>query len=230
MKLTNNEIKALYKFTQEHYVAYYDVQVELVDHLANDIEKIWEGSPSLSFEKARERAFKKFGVFGFLDIVEEKRKQVGKKYRRILWKFTEEWFKLPKIVWTIMIFLFFYSLTQFKISAYVFSFILFSIGIIDIFLCFKLKRNSNKRFKKQGKKWMLEEMIFNVASFNGIFLSSNIVGIHTKLVEEVPSFNFSILISIIATVAMLYSYISLILIPSKADKLLLEAYPEYGLI
>ncbi|MDB0600598.1 hypothetical protein [Tenacibaculum maritimum] len=54
MKLTNNEIKALYKFTQEHYVAYYDVQVELVDHLANDIEKIWERSPSLSFEKARE--------------------------------------------------------------------------------------------------------------------------------------------------------------------------------
>ena len=41
MKLTKEQIQQLYKFTRQHYVEYYDVQTELVDHLANDIEQIW---------------------------------------------------------------------------------------------------------------------------------------------------------------------------------------------
>ena len=38
MKLTEEQIQQLYKFTRQHYVEHYDVQTELVDHLANDIE------------------------------------------------------------------------------------------------------------------------------------------------------------------------------------------------
>ena len=41
MKLTETHIKELYTFTRQHYVYFYDVQTELVDHLANDIENIW---------------------------------------------------------------------------------------------------------------------------------------------------------------------------------------------
>jgi len=66
MKLTPNQIQQLYKFTYQHYVEYYDVQTELVDHLANDIEQIWIEQPNLSFEQARDNSFKKFGVFGFI--------------------------------------------------------------------------------------------------------------------------------------------------------------------
>ncbi|WP_320240732.1 hypothetical protein [Tenacibaculum sp. 1B UA] len=40
MKLTDQHIEQLYKFTRQHYVEHYDVQTELVDHLANDIEQI----------------------------------------------------------------------------------------------------------------------------------------------------------------------------------------------
>jgi len=54
MKLTSQQIQQLYKFTRQHYVEYYDVQTELVDHLANDIEQIWKEQPNLSFEKARD--------------------------------------------------------------------------------------------------------------------------------------------------------------------------------
>ena len=54
MKLNKEHISQLYKFTRQHYVEYYDVQTELVDHLANDIEQIWEEQPQLSFQQARE--------------------------------------------------------------------------------------------------------------------------------------------------------------------------------
>ncbi len=38
-KVSPQEIQRLYRFTREHYVEYYDLQTELVDHLATGIEK-----------------------------------------------------------------------------------------------------------------------------------------------------------------------------------------------
>ncbi len=112
MKLTENQIEKLYKFTREHFVEHYDVQAELVDHLANDIENIWATQPQVSFEKARDLSFKKFGVFGFMDVITEKQKAMHKKYWKILWRFTKEWFELPKILTTAVVFLLFFSVLQ----------------------------------------------------------------------------------------------------------------------
>ncbi len=60
MKLTKLEIDHLYQFTRQHYVLHYDLQTELVDHMANAIETIWETQPDLSFEKAREQRTVRF--------------------------------------------------------------------------------------------------------------------------------------------------------------------------
>jgi len=40
-KLTTEQINKLYTFTKKHYVDYYDLQTELVDHLSNGIEAQW---------------------------------------------------------------------------------------------------------------------------------------------------------------------------------------------
>ena len=110
MELTKNQIDELYKFTRKHYVYHYDVQSELVDHLANDIENIWQETPNLSFEQARDKSFKKFGIFGFMDVVEKKQSQMTKKYYKIIFKFAKEWFRLPKIVLTLAMIYGFYKL------------------------------------------------------------------------------------------------------------------------
>lgn len=70
-KITEQEIKLLFDFTKKHYVEFYDVQVELVDHLANAIEAQWEENPKLSFEDALQIEFKKFGIFGFTGLVKK---------------------------------------------------------------------------------------------------------------------------------------------------------------
>ena len=85
MKLTKTHIAELYKFTSKHYVYHYDVQTELVDHLANDIESAWVETPDLSFQEARDKSFKKFGIFGFMDVVEAKQKQMNKRYWKIIY-------------------------------------------------------------------------------------------------------------------------------------------------
>ena len=64
LKLTSEQIERLYLFTRQHYVEWYDLQTELVDHMANAIEAQWQEHPKLSFEEALQKEFKKFGVFG----------------------------------------------------------------------------------------------------------------------------------------------------------------------
>ena len=78
MKLSAEQIERLYQFTRQHYVEYYDLQTELVDHLANAIEEQWQQNPKLSFEEALQIEFKKFGVFGFMDVVEQRQSVLNK--------------------------------------------------------------------------------------------------------------------------------------------------------
>ena len=62
MKLNPSQIDRLFTFTRQHYVEYYDLQTELVDHLAHAIEAEWEQNPQFSFEEVLNNEFKKFGV------------------------------------------------------------------------------------------------------------------------------------------------------------------------
>jgi hypothetical protein len=55
------QIDHLFTFTRQHYVEWYDLQSELVDHLANAIETQWQENPKLSFNEALNKEFK-FGV------------------------------------------------------------------------------------------------------------------------------------------------------------------------
>jgi hypothetical protein len=47
MKLTTEQIEQIYLFTRQHYLEWYDLQTELVDHLAVAIETEWQENPSL---------------------------------------------------------------------------------------------------------------------------------------------------------------------------------------
>lgn len=72
MKLSTQQIEQLYAFTRQHLVEWYDLQSELVDHLANAIEQEWEQNPNRTFEEILNKEFQKFGVFGFMGVVEER--------------------------------------------------------------------------------------------------------------------------------------------------------------
>src|SRR5436190_20609356 len=97
MKLTSEQIDRLYQFTIQHYVEYYDLQTELVDHLANAIEQQWEENPKISFEDALQVEFKKFGIFGFTGVVEKRQLVLDKKYKQIVWGHLKSFYNIPKI-------------------------------------------------------------------------------------------------------------------------------------
>jgi hypothetical protein len=226
LKLTENHIKELYKFTRQHYVEHYDVQTELVDHLANDIEQISEENPSLSFEKARDASFKKFGIFGFMNVVDAKQKQLRKRYNRILWTLMKEWFTVPKIIISASIFMVFYILMSLNINNDYLSILMLLLALVDVFLAQKLSTKAKKRFKENRKKYLLEHLIFRVGAFSSILVFSNIFQL-SSLLEHSASVYVKIFVSSLITLAVLYSYITLIIIPKKAEELLEETYPEY---
>jgi hypothetical protein len=232
MKLTNSQIDNLYKFTRQHYVYHYDVQTELVDHLANDIEEIWQAQPDLSFINARDKSFKKFGVFGFMDVIEAKQKQMNKRYWKILLRFAKEWFTLPKIITTALIFLGFFIVLQIPYSEYILLGTLLIVIIFEMIMIYKVRKERKKKEKTNEKIFLLEEMIgttkngFTVMALVNLF---NIINLTNFNFLEMETY-LLVIISFILTVLCILFYVSNYVIPEKAEELLQETYPEYKMV
>ncbi|EPR74609.1 hypothetical protein ADIWIN_0361 [Winogradskyella psychrotolerans RS-3] len=229
MKPTESQIQDLYAFTRQHFVEHYDLQTELVDHLANDIEEQWQNQPKLSFEDAKNKAFKKFGIFGFMDAIDQKAKAMNKRYMRYMWTELKKWFELPQIISTIALFLLFYITFS---TVYIATLALVFFGIITVWCTYKsiqLNRQFRRRKEFSNKKWMLEEMIFKQAGSTMFIFMSQLFNVYKIPENYAGNTYFLVLFSLAFTVIALVNYISLEVIPNKAEKLLNETYPEFSL-
>lgn len=89
-QLNETQISALFDFTRSKYVRYIDVQHELVDHLATDIETEMDNNPSLTFEKALQKVYAKFPISGFSNYVAQSEKAMNSMWlKMILSQFTK---------------------------------------------------------------------------------------------------------------------------------------------
>ncbi|GGD83663.1 hypothetical protein GCM10011514_54650 [Emticicia aquatilis] len=141
MKLTAAQIEELYAFTRKKYVEYYDVQTELVDHLASSIEEKMSTS-NINFETALQQVYTQFGIFGFSDLVGQKEMEVAIKGRNLFRKSFVGYFKLPKILLLLMIFLVSYKAFQIaSLASVIYSFyaliIIFNIILISKIILIK---------------------------------------------------------------------------------------------
>ena len=98
--VTPEETKKLFEFCREQNVEHYDLQVELVDHLASSIEEQWENNPVLTFEEALYKSFGKFGSRGFTEIFNVKKKELANKYTKLHLQFFYRFFRWPQILLT----------------------------------------------------------------------------------------------------------------------------------
>jgi len=165
-KLTQEQIDQLFTFTKKHYVEFYDVQVELVDHLANAIEAEWEINPNISFEDALQIEFKKFGIFGFTGLVEQKQNELHKFYNKLLWSEIKKFVSIPKIIITLA--LYFLVVFVLKQTGYlgetIIMVLLFASYIAFMIDGFRYIFKIKKEQKKQGKSWLMQSVAHNVFS------------------------------------------------------------------
>lgn len=229
MKVTPSQLQDLYAFTRNHYVYHYDLQTELVDHLANDIESIWQENPKLSFEEARDQSFKKFGVFGFMDVVDQRQKAMNKRYYKYLLSELKQWFTVPKIIITATLFVAFFTLLQTSYAKYFFFIIFGVLAIWTLFRSIQLNREFRKRKEISSKKWLLEELIFKQAGSIGIIFLSQFYNISMWSDVFISNTKLVLLTAAIFTLLYLVNYISFRVIPDKAEELLKTTYPEFSL-
>jgi len=226
-KISEEQIERLYRFTREHFVEHYDLQTELVDHLALMVEDIWQTEPELPFESALQKAFKSFGVFGFSDIVQERSSALGKRYNKIIWQEFKTFFNPPKILLTA-------ALTGFLYLALYWGLllnkpVLMMLVLITVIVFGWTLRNISKNVKKlnaSDKKLMFAEIIAqngNSTAFSGLPLQ---FVIHLDLFIDTSSHLLLFGISFLYVAFGLITYVMVVIVPKKAQEYLKEVYPE----
>ena len=231
MKLTSQQIDQLYLFTRQHFVEWYDLQSELVDHLANAIETQWQENPTLTFDEALNKEFQKFGVFGFMDVVEEKQKFLGKKYNRLVLSHVAAFFTVPKILLTITatwaLFLLF-KWSRFNGELILFFYVML-IGFA-FYAIIKSQMQRKKQIKENQKRWLFDEIMNQYGSFAGaIFFPLNIFVNVFNHGDRFLSNDYAIGFTSFFLVVMTFLlYVMFVLIPSKSKEYLIQTYPEYS--
>ncbi|MFD2551552.1 hypothetical protein ACFSQP_06960 [Bizionia sediminis] len=230
MALTEAHIADLYAFTRKHYVEYYDLQTELVDHMANDIEVILEENPKMTFEEARDASFKKFGIFGFMEVVEERQKAMSKIYMKLLWNYAKDWFRLPQILVTMAIFGSLYTVFSFENGGLIFVAFFLLLCLILFAKTIALNRKIKQKQKANKKLWLLEDIIFRNASMGTLFIGPQIFQILTFTDTSGFTGCVPLICAVVFTVVIIYTYISVVVLPKNATFHLQNTYPEYRLV
>lgn len=230
-KITPEEIEQLFDFCRKHYVPEYDLQLELVDHLASAIEKQWEINPETPFPVARIKSFEQFGIFGFSKIKEQKEKELRRKYRRLFWKFTLEFYQLPKVVLTIALTILLFSIFRLA-NNIVWVSISYSVMAIALFIyyhfwlfpsCYKIKTTNEKPFmllnylkNKQAETGLLVQIPLNLVNFRNLLTFSD---------SDHPFILFLIAFAIISLSILVY--VNLIVLPAKIREHFTEQFPQF---
>ena len=130
MKLTEVQMQELFLFIKKKYVKYYDLQVELVDHLTIRIQEEMCANSKINFEQALEQVYTGFEIFGFAKLVQEKEQQYIRMIRRHLWKEFRGFFRWQEITLVMLIVVIVWQLTT-----WVNMEILFPVFFIFIYIC-----------------------------------------------------------------------------------------------
>lgn len=228
MKLNEQQINQLYLFTRRHFVEWYDLQSELVDHLANSIEDRWKENPKLTFEEALDLEFKKFGIFGFMDVVDERRRFLSKKYGRIIWKHYKEFFRLPKIILTVSSMYFLYFLSEkLQDTQYLYLSILAVIGIVFTVESRKIHKAQKLKEKETGKKWFFEQTVDAFDVYPITLLPMQLINLSVTIGEDVWHRGIAIFGAILLVLFALLQYVHWKIVYPKIVQEMGSVYPEY---
>lgn len=228
-KLSPEQIGDLHEFCYCHSVWHYDVQVELVDHLATTIEDLWKNNPGIPFDKAMRQVGNQFGgVLAFATIRQEKEKALRKKYRRLLLQFVADYYKFPKIIVTILLTLSFYSALFFSEND---QWIIIPLVVVFysflVFYSLYYKPRYVQTKTKKGYAFMLNEI-----SMNGLLykLGTGFSGISISLISHAKthfSTTGSLVFSVLISFFLVLIYGDCFFVPKKIREHLQEQFPQF---
>jgi hypothetical protein len=219
MKLTTQQIKNLFHFTERHYVEHYDVQVEVVDHLASAIEERLEKNPNQVFEQVLDDVYQSFGSMGISGFIDSTQIRVEKKRSRIFMRELKSYFTIPKLFLTFILMLvltIIFKTIEPEIIKYVF--ILSALFSFVIVLLDYLRLNRN--IKKKLLAWKQAHLFTKAGGF--INLPNVFLGVDSFLVQ-LPYFREGLAVLVGFLILFLFAELSTL---NNVYKNLQSDYPE----
>jgi len=257
-QLTEAQIESLHMFCEFHGVKYYDVQIELVDHLASAIETRWETNPEMPFEEALVEVSEQFGVdpfhfsdpnsllpfpienihanSGFDAITEARTKVLERKYNRIQLRYFFEFFKLPKLLLTIVSTLVLYVLFELVNDKTLVAGMVQVVFLLSfLFYWLLVYRKEVKLTIEADRLFLLSEHLRTWRNTPLIFaaISPGMINAISKLFEiqnKYLFFNFmntNVLVAIFITVYGILAIVSGIYIPRRIKDDFEKEFPQF---
>ena len=235
-QLSEEQIADLFLFCKLHDAKYYDVQIELVDHLASAIEKRWEKEANIGFEQALNDVYCEFGIGGFNKVRWEKEKELRQKYSRLQRKYMREFFKLPKIILTVVIIFSLFLLFRYSpdnISTYSSILVIYIIGIAYYLLAlypvkYRVKLEFGKNLLLVNQLRLLKRKTVNyamlpVSLFYTIMLSLVVFDIQMPYAD---SFIYDFVIALFLTLFGISIVVMLVYLPNRIKNEIFRLYPN----
>lgn len=231
-EVTKEETEELFRFCRQHYVSQYDVQVEMVDHLASSIEEQWGHDPTLSFEKALHNSFGKFGIYGFSKIKEQKEKELRRKYNRLLWHYLLDFYRWPKMLMTLALTFALFTLLRLtsEIGWVMFSYFLL-LGLAVIIYIYKIFPKYFKIRTQPGKSFLLLQRLKDIQLSGLMVIQFPLHSYNMRNMMNITFFDTGLglfAISFLTVSLTILIYGSLFSLPTKIKEHFMEQYAEFA--
>ncbi|MFT5754624.1 MAG: uncharacterized membrane protein (DUF485 family) [Flavobacterium sp.] len=205
MKLSKEQIIYIENYIKKNDIKYYEIYMEILDHMILSVEAILEQDNAISFEAAVLKAkVEGFGKKGFRVMMEEKQKMAQKQASRENFKRIKEYFTFPKMLLTICVFVLYYVFLSFfenPAKANMLSVVIIGfIAISQIVYSWK--------YRKINKLHILKTQTLN-SMYYGAFLGTQITQVYTIFGKESIDFNH-VLMRLFMTLVFAFSFISLL--------------------
>lgn len=167
--LSDEQILELYAYCNRKSIGYYDLQVEIVDHMANAIKEKMLANPAMEFKQALEEVHISFGSFGLREIVAEKSKAMQRRYGKMRRQIFGSYFTLPRITFTLLLVVVGISFER-VLPNFLLPYVLIMMGGVLIYLFIRQELMKRKFKKKQLHKLLMTDPQFFDYSFLPLIL------------------------------------------------------------
>lgn len=220
MKLTEEQIAHIEDFINKSNIKYYEVYMEILDHMILSAEDILD-KEDITFEEAILKAKKEgFGTNGFKKLVLEKQNLLNDKNRKSYFKQVKTFFTFPKIVFTLFVFVFYTSfLSYFESPRKANTLFILTLSIIALFQYYYLHHFN----KKEGFKVLKINFFWH--GINTVMLWMHFTNIISNLGKETIDFQ-NITTRIFCSFCFTMSLLSLLIFIDLRKKTIAELKKE----
>lgn len=205
MKLTNQQVTYIENYIKSFDIKYYEVYMEILDHMILSVEAILEEHAAIVFEDAVLKAkVEGFGKKGFRGMMDETLKLAQKQARKQNNKMIGEYFTFPKVVMTLAVLVgYFLFLMLFDDPRKANMICIVTVGFSAIFQIIYFWK-----FRKINKLTILKTQVLGNMYFLS-FAGVNITQLIYNLGKETLNFNH-ILMRLFLTAVFTFSLLSLL--------------------